>query len=142
MNPNSQWSSNETLLLSYRAIFMSTQSLFLVVGALGLVHHSHRLVYLMAGVSFLMIWFIWFPVVRARHKVIDYYKFSTQLGEADRQSLCSEAEYVHDATLRSKANLLFGISTSWRTTRIKLDLYMPLLFSFVWSYLATSAMAG
>lgn len=126
-----KWSINETLLQSYRSIFISSQSLLLAVGAI-VSGRSHGVLYAIAAISLLMIWAIWFPVVRARHRIVDYYKYGDLLPETRRSGLCSEKQYVHDGRLRRKANELLGITTNWRTTRKKLDLLMPALISAVW----------
>ncbi|MDP1559473.1 MAG: hypothetical protein Q8K59_04955 [Nitrosomonas sp.] len=129
-----KWSINETLLQSYRSIFISSQSFLLAVGAI-VSGKNHIVLYAIAAISLLMIWAIWFPVVRARHRIVDYYKFGARLPEAERTKLCSEKQYVHDHELRKTTNNLFGIETNWRPTRKKLDFMMPVLVSSVWAVL-------
>ncbi len=129
-----RWSVNEALLQSYRSIFMTSQSFLLAVGAI--VSGKDLVVFLaLFVVGLVTIWGVWFPVVRARHRIVDYYKYGATLDASQRAALCSERQYVHDASLRKQANALFGIDTNWRPTRIKMDLLMPVLFSFVWSVL-------
>ncbi len=135
-----RWSINESLLQSYRSIFMTSQSFLLAVGAI--VSGKSLVVFLaMFAVGLLAIWVVWFPVVRARHRIVDYYKFRDSLSQSVQSEVCSEKEYVHDANLRRKANELFGIKTNWRPTRRKMDLLMPLLFSFVWGVLLAYELA-
>ena len=126
-----KWSINESLLQSYRSIFISSQSFLLAVGAI-VSGKDINVLLATASISLLMIWAIWFPVVRARHRIVDYYKYSASLEEPQKSKLCSEKEYVHNCKLRKKANEVFGIKTNWRPTRVKLDLLTPLLFSEVW----------
>lgn len=126
-----KWSINETLLQSYRSIFISSQSFMLAVGAI----ISGKSIYVFMSIFFaglVMIWFIWFPCVRARHRTVDYHKFGGTLDDSKLSELCSEKEYVHNAELRKKANILFGIETNWRPTRRKVDFLMPVIFSFIW----------
>ena len=131
MSDTEKWSINETLLQSYRSIFISSQSFLLAVGAI-VSGKSQIVFYAIAAISLLMIWAIWFPVVRARHRIVDYYKYGAVLSESKRSELCSEEQYVHDYRLRKKANELLGIRNNWRHTRKKLDLLMPALISSVW----------
>jgi hypothetical protein len=129
-----RWSVNESLLQSYRSIFMTSQSFLLAVGAI--VSGKDLVVFLsLFVVGVLTIWGVWFPVVRARHRIVDYYKYAAGLDAAQRAALCTEKQYVHDAAVRRQTNAMFGIETNWRPTRIKMDLLMPVLFSFVWCVL-------
>ena len=126
-----KWSINESLLQSYRSIFISSQSFLLAVGAIASGKSTMVLV-ATATISLLMIWAIWFPVVRARHRIVDYHKYGALLSDAKRSELCSEKEYVHNKELRKKANEAFGIGGNWRPTRLKVDLLTPLSFSLIW----------
>ena len=125
-----KWAINESLLQAHRSTFISSQSFLLAVGAL-VSGKSAALLYLLGAIGLCVIWFIWFPVVRARHRIVDYYKGLTNL-PAGAAVQCSEEQYVNDARLRKEANDVFGFKTNWRTTRLKLDLFMPFLFSLVW----------
>ena len=131
MSDMEKWSINETLLQSYRSIFVPSQSFLLAVGAIVSGRNS-LVLYTTAAISLVMIWIIWFPVVRSRHRIVDYYKYGVMLSETARSELCTEKEYVHDDKLRKKANMLFGIDSNWRSTRKKLDLLTPLLVTSLW----------
>ena len=131
MNNLDKWAVNESLLQAYRSTFISSQSFLLAVGAI-LTGKSPVLVYLTAIVSVIVIWYIWFPVVRARHRVVDFHKFSAGISDVQRAALCSEHDYIHSCDLRRAANAVFGVKTNWRTTRVKLDIGLPVLFSLVW----------
>lgn len=124
MDAMNRWAINETLLQSYRSTFISSQSFLLAVGAI-VTGKSGVLVYLTAMVGMLVIWFVWFPVVRARHKIVDYYKYSAALDAKSLSRICSEHEYVHDVDRRREANALLGVSTHWRETRVKVDVGSP-----------------
>ena len=135
VNMEERYTVNETLLQSYRTIFISSQSFLLAVGAI-VAGKNPGVLFITAVLSLVMIWFIWFPVVRARHRIVDYYKIYKMLSATDIERL-SENEYVHDHILRAKANKLFGI-TNWRETRIKIDIMIPVLFSLIWIVLFLS----
>ncbi|MBI4908452.1 MAG: hypothetical protein HY820_32820 [Acidobacteria bacterium] len=131
MDEITKWSINESLLQSYRSIFISSQSFLLAVGAI-VVGKSTLVLFATAAVSQIMIFMIWMPVVVARHRIVDYYKFGSSIPPEGRLQICTEREYVHDRVSRVKANEVFGIRGNWRPTRLKLDLGIPLLFSLVW----------
>lgn len=134
MADTERWSINESLLQSYRSLFISSQSFLLAVGAI-VAGKSTAVVSAVALFSLLMIWAIWFPVVRDRHRIVDYYKYGASLPEPKRAELCSEKQYVHNPKLRMKANVAFGIETNWRPTRVKLDLLTPVMFTAIWAVL-------
>jgi hypothetical protein len=120
------WSTNEMLLQSYRSIFVSTQSILLAVGALTL---DRRVLFAATAlVGLVMIWLIWFPVVRARHLVVDFYKHDIDSRVPD----CTEHEYIDNASKRAAANAAVGLAKNWRETRIKMDALLPAMFSVVW----------
>lgn len=125
------WHNNEALLQSYRALFIPSQSLLLVVGAIA-SGKGHGLLYTIAAISLVMIWAVWFPVVRARHLLVDYHKFGSRLSATEQQQLCSVDQYLARRSLRRQANALLGIRHNWRETRVKLDALMPALMSAIW----------
>lgn len=129
-----EWSINETLLQSYRSIFISSQSFLLAVGAIvsGKGHAGHAVLYAIGAISLLMIWVIWFPVVRSRHLIVDYHKYGSKLTESAQSSLCTVEQYVKNSKLRKEANALLAIKSNWRETRVKIDGLMPALISSVW----------
>jgi hypothetical protein len=108
-----RWGINESLLQSYRSIFISSQSFLLAVGAI-ISDKNAVALFIIVAISLGMIWFIWLPVVTCRQKIVDYYKCGGSLTEAARSQLCSEHEYVHNRALRISANKLFNITTNWR----------------------------
>jgi hypothetical protein len=126
-----KWNIHENLLQWYRSIFIASQSFFLVVGALFL-ERSKWIFPIIAILSVIVIWWIWFRVVISRHKIVDYYKHALELDEERRKQLCTEKEYVNSKAKRREANQILGIDGNWRTTRKKMDLYLPILFSFIW----------
>lgn len=126
-----RWSANEALLQSYRSIFISSQSFLLTAGAV-LTGKSPTLLFVVAGAALVMIWLVWFPVVRAPLRIVDYHKYAAALASEALANLCSEHQYVHDPSSRIKANALLGIATNWRATRVKMDILLPILFSALW----------
>jgi hypothetical protein len=137
MNHLDRWTVNESLLQSYRSIFISSQSFLLTAGAVFSGKQPEYLTYATTTLGLLMIWFIWFPVVRARLKIVDYHKYASGLRPRALREICSEQEYVLNAVKRKDANQRLGITNNWRATRIKMDVMLPLLFTVLWIILAT-----
>ena len=92
---------NEDLLQSYRQIFISTESFLLAVGAI-ILDKSMALLMIIAVVSIITIWYLWFRIVRSRHLIVDNYKFN--LFEFMPPQSNSESVYVHNIELRKQAN--------------------------------------
>lgn len=141
LNLETKWSVNESLLQSYRSIFISSQSFLLAVGAFSF--EKFRLLnILLAIMSLLMIWGIWIPVVRARRRIVDYYKYALKLTDEQRQKfgqITDEIGYVPNGKLRNAANQFLEETlnldkpvSDLRETRKKVDLYLPIGFSLIW----------
>ena len=140
MQNSEKYQSNEDLLQSYRSIFISSESFLLAVGAIFL-EKSLLLLIITSTIGLIMIWCLWFPIVRARHLIVDYYKYQAQT-TANNELICSMKDYVHNRKLRKETNRILGISTNWRETRKKVDLYIPILFSIVWVSLIVAEVWG
>ena len=130
----SKWSTNETLLQYYRTIFIASQSIIIAMGAI-LVGKSFIVFLPILGIGVVIIWFIWFPIVEARQKIVDYYKYSLLLGDEERAKLCSEDEYVTCESKRNKINSEIFETENRRKTRKKIDLILPILFTVIWGIL-------
>jgi len=130
-----KWNINENLLQSYRQIFTGSQAVFLAVGTFLAAESAGWLLYPVAGVGLLMIWFVWYRVVRVRHLLVDYHKYlydflvdHYQLPEG----ICTEFEYLESSQARLKTNRALGLNTNWRLTRVKMDVILPAVYSLVW----------
>ena len=119
-----KWTINESLLQSYRTIFISSQSLFISAAALTTGGWIHLVI---IGIAIFQL-YIGFTVVRARALIVDYHKHA--VGSV-RPEL-TEKEYVHDLKRRTEVNKTIGISTNWRQTRFKVDVLVPLSFLIIW----------
>lgn len=132
-NHSRQWHSNEYLLQSYRLIFASSHTVLLAVGAI--VFEQNKWILLaIAALALYAIWFIWLSVVVARQRAVDYHKYIF-LHRANADTLCSEEQYINNSAERHLFNQQFAIQTNWRTTRKKIDLHLPLLYSALWAVL-------
>jgi len=138
---NDLYQANESLLQSYRQIFISFESFLLAVGAI-VVNENKWFVCLIAAIGILSIWWLWYRIVRSRHLIVDFHKFNLSRFMPPENK--SEDAYVHDKGLRKRVNQDFEdqdpqkrkIQNSFRGTRIKIDLIMPILITFVWVILA------
>jgi len=140
-----KWTTNENLLQSYRLLAVASQSFLLAVGAV--LSNSRFYVFLLSAlVALTMIWVIWYPVVVIRHRIVDYYKYASSLDSHKKTALlhaCRNAEdYATQKNLRKKADLILGLNTNWRVTRVKLDRVLPIMFTFLWIALAVDQIAS
>jgi ABC-type bacteriocin/lantibiotic exporter with double-glycine peptidase domain len=116
-NSDAKWNTNESLLQSYRSIFISSESFLLAVGALFWAQ-SMIILLVISILSLLIIWFIWFPVVVSRHRIVDYYKYNMECIEVIDKP--TTTKYVKDRKYRNQLNKVIGLKSNWRDTRIKL----------------------
>jgi len=128
MDHANRWRVNETLLQSYRSIFISSQSFFLGVGVYisQLNEYFFLIVFLIAQY---IIWKIWKEVVFCRSLIVDYHKFQM---DRDLGLSVSEDEYVKDSSKRLGMNKELGIERNIRDTRMKMDVIIPNLYSVIW----------
>lgn len=139
-----EWNTNESLLQSYRSIFLSSQSFMLAVGAILLDKDNTNLLILVALISLVQIWFIWFRVVYSRLLIVDYYKYGGLLSDEGISELGGNSEYLRaddkyagKKEYREIVNAIFkksnlNFTKNWRLTRIKIDIFIPVTFTLVW----------
>lgn len=145
----SEWSEYDSITQSYRSNMIASQSLLLTVAAIFYDKNSF-LVTLVCIIGFIHQWYIWFRVITSRTIISDYHKFNAKFDFSKKinsegylntgtQSELTEEIYVSNATVRKVANHTLAeitgqkkYRTNWRTTRIKLDLIIPLTFTAIW----------
>lgn len=127
-----KWSVNENLLQSYRSIFISSQTFLIAVGAILLGDDKPAwLLCVIFLLGLIIIWKFWFEVVLSRARIVDYYKFQLSNELKNHFENCSEEEYVKNKEKRKVINKKINI-TNLRTTRMKMDIYLPIIFSIIW----------
>ncbi len=149
MKHKDQWSVYDTNVQAYRSNFISSQSLLLTVGAL-FIDKSLFLIIFVTLIAFFQMWYVWFPVIRARTIISDFHKFSAKYeefknininGEFEEHTLnpLTEEVYVDNNKIRKKANAVLSkligdekLKHNFRITRIKLDRILPVTFSAIW----------
>lgn len=126
------WSVNQSLLQSYRSIFISSQTFLIAVGAILLeTDKPEWLLWFLAVSGWTIIWWFWFRVVVIRARVADYYKFQIDDNNKAIFDNCLEEEYVKNKEKRDSINNKINKS-NWGTTRKKMDLGLPVIFSTIW----------
>lgn len=149
MKHKDQWSVYDTNVQAYRSNFISSQSLLLTVGAL-FIDKSVFLMIFVTLIALFQMWYVWFPVIRARTIISDFHKFNAKYedfknininGEFEENTLNSLTEevYVDNNKIRKKANAVLSkligdekLKHNFRITRIKLDRILPVTFSVIW----------
>ena len=149
MNYSEQWAINESLLQSYRNLSIASQSMILAVGAL--LYSKYYLLLVAFATAMFQMWYIWFRIVSSRAAITDYYKFNTLYGFSsfiNRNTGCyeehtseplTETVYLKSKKVQKEANNALAtkvkepkLKTNYRLTRIKLDIILPISFSFLW----------
>jgi hypothetical protein len=134
---DSKYQPNEDLLQSYRQIFISFESLLLAVGAI-VFDKNPVVMVLISLIGIGTIWGMWYRIVRSRHLIVDYHKFSMM--DFMPVGHNTEDDYVHDPKIRKSAIEAYEqehaekkkVHNGFRPTRVKLDLVLPILLTIVW----------
>lgn len=136
-----KWTTNESLLQSYRQIFTGSQAFFLALGTIIINSDTTWLFYAVAALGLFMIWYVWYRVVRVRHLAVDYHKYLHRYlvkhGQ-EPEGICTEGEYI-DIKTRSKrkaTNQVLKVKTNLRLTRFKIDILLPIAYTLTWVILA------
>ncbi len=136
--PEVKWNVHERALNAYRSINISSQAFLIAAGAF-LASKESFLIIPIALIAILIIWFIWRPIVIARHRVADYYRHVLELEPLQLQKLeelGDASDYASRDRVRAAANELFKLKTNWRPTRVKLDTLLPFFYTLIWLVLA------
>lgn len=116
------WTLNESLLQSYRSIFIASQSLIISGAALTSGTWIHPIIISIAIVQLI----IGYLVIVTRARIVDFYKFNLS------EKGFKEEQYINNRTIRLNANKYIPGETNWRKTRIRIDLIIPLSFLLIW----------
>lgn len=133
MDNKENYRVNEMNLQAYRLMFISLEAILLLIGVI--IQERPQIIF-MVFISFSLysIWGLWFPIVRSRQRVVDYFKFQS-LAKHPPEDIPDLESYVHDKEVRREVNEALGISANWRKTRRKLDFILPVLFTLSWIFL-------
>ena len=130
MDNKDKYRINEMNLQAYRLIFIPLEAILFVAGIS--VDGMPRFLFLfLMGMSLYTIWGLWFPIVRSRQRVVDYYKYQAFPNRVVELGVDLES-YIHDRDARKKVNDELGITGNWRKTRRKVDFILPVLFTLSW----------
>ena len=86
-----------------------------------------------------MIGHLWLPVVCARAKIVDYWKFRIEHGDVFAE--VTEEQYVNCRAIRKRINSELG-KGNWRATRRKMDAWTLGLYLLVWAMLVCATITG
>lgn len=141
-----RWSTYDSNVQSYRSNMIASQSFLLAVATFSI--DKTILGYTCIAIAIFQLWFIWFRVIRVRTIISDFHKFNldtrfNDCGEeiTDMTTFCgkplNEDTYVKNRLIRKKVNSVLARSNpklkhNMRTTRIKLDLILPISFTLLW----------
>jgi hypothetical protein len=148
-----RWMTYEANVQAYRSNFLSSQSILLAVGAI-VLGKSLILTIIISAIGIFQMWLIWYGVIAIRTRIVDYYKYSMSLGinklfdnkgnlvssNVPCSEYLNENTYATNAGIRDKINEY--ISKNWerktkfsnnRTTRVKLDIILPVSITFIWA---------
>lgn len=138
-----RWSTNEAHIQAYRSSMISSQSFLLAVAAI-LLDKSKLLFAICAVVALIQLLYIWYPIIRRRTIISDYYSndLMHRFSECGKQEVNCEGQlqvetYVKNKTVRKKVNEQLAKSNpklkhNFRRTRIKVDLLLPASFALIW----------
>lgn len=146
MNSDNAWAINDANLQSYRNMYLSSQSIMLAVGAI-LIEKGVILIFLLAIIALVQIYWIWIPIMYYRGVLVDFYKF--KLGEhfdwngdfveEISEHPLTESIYCDSKKIREKVNYIYHDKiykdkpfSNRRKTRRKLDVLMPISMTLMW----------
>jgi hypothetical protein len=145
--PRDLYPINESLLQSYRRIFISTESFLLGVAVFA--SDKKLLVFIPIVAAGLIIIFLgwldclgvagrlrikWCGVIIARARIVDYYKYEMNKESNVRPNIDLD-RYVHDRKYRNATNhenKKLRKKGNWRDSRKIVDRCIPVIFSLVW----------
>ncbi|KZE91477.1 hypothetical protein [Microbacterium sp. TNHR37B] len=152
ISPDSQWSTYEANVQSYRGLSMSAQSLYLAVGAILLGVGDKLPFFTVLVLAMVTTWYAFFPVIFARCAIVDFHKFDLgsrftstgDLRDGSDDSRLSERAYANlwrGRPLRARVASQIPMPAgqrfrTMRQTRLKLDMFIPVSITVVWGVFA------
>lgn len=134
------WGIQESLLQSYRSLFISAQSI--VVGFAAAITPTHSPVISIALISLgLYILHLWLSVCRSRSHCVSFVQWLIQQSENGEQMespLCSFKEFQRSGMYKGahvKSAPLF-LEDANSVTRRRMDHHLPWVFLMLWLFLA------
>ena len=155
--PNEEWGVYESNVQAYRSNFLSSQSILLAVGAITYAN-SFILTTIIAVISVIQIWYIWFRVIYVRTQILDYHKYAMNTifdkkgnirdERTNPQNYLSEQTYIRDKSVRKEVyknmTSIWGRQENFHTlrlTRIKFDILIPASMTLIWLVLVGFSLA-
>lgn len=140
MSHETLWAVYEANVQAYRGSFNSAQSILLAFGAI--IYDKNTWLFILISVlAVLQIWYIWFRVIRARILIVDYHKIFVDPKYRIPGTDITEKEYVEDECARRAFNEAAGMPVNWRQSRFKMDILLPILYTFLWCAMLISLLS-
>jgi len=141
------WSIYENNVQSYRGLAVSAQSIYLAIGAILVTVDSLIPLTIVFVAAMITTWYIFFPAIFSRCAIVDYHKFRlpdtfTKDGEwrseKSGDDRLDEKDYARTTNFSLRQRVYKNLSRdsyrfrTLRTTRLKLDVLLPAVFSATW----------
>lgn len=147
-----RWQVYEANVQAYRSQALTTQSILLAVGAI-LLRSFGLSFFAVLVIAMLSTWWVFFPVIFARSAIVDYHKVHMsrkvaadgQRATSATQDFLAEKEYARlfNVKLRKVVYASMAVELGGKThrlTRLKLDVFLPLMLSSVWVFYVISGL--
>lgn len=155
IDPASKWGVYESNVQAYRGLSLSSQSLYLAVGAILLEGELRAPLVIMFVVAMATAWLIWFPVIFARTAIVDFHKHNlaehvnVKGGRLDKDAEpgsdaatpLRERDYARVGNRSLRRSVYASVQPeipeipnfrTMRQSRMKIDGWMPVLITIVW----------
>ena len=137
------WDIQESLLQSYRNIFLTSQSIIFSIAVVIVSTSTPYLAFLLLFIGIFMIFYLWIPICRSRG--YDVWFFHWQIlqlenGKAIDQKIFTEFKKWQALDIKEKRKKLeqdkLGKLLLRSKVRTKMELYLPWSFVILWITLA------
>jgi hypothetical protein len=135
----SHWQIQESLLQSYRGVFLTSQSIvFAVASILATSVSPNKPVFILLTTLGLVLLYYWYQLANARGLDVSYFQMMLMKAERNEklESILTNFKTWQKLNADDKIRILneFGLSQS--RTRITMEIYLPALFLILWIALA------
>jgi hypothetical protein len=135
----SHWQIQESLLQSYRGVFLTSQSIvFAVASIIATSVSPNKPVFILLIILGLVLLYYWYQIANARGLDVSYFQMMLMKAERNEklENILTNFKTWQKLNADDKIRILneFGLSQS--RTRITMEIYLPALFLILWIALA------
>jgi hypothetical protein len=131
----SHWQIQESLLQSYRSLFLTSQSIiFSIASIIATDSHSNKIVFLILLILGIVLLYFWFQIGNARGLDVSYFQMlllRTEKGEEINDIMINFKRW-QILERKRKNNLLKEFELEKSKTRTTMEIYVPTLFLLLW----------